>query len=138
MINTKYKFKLIYLMMVLLYLPGISCTNEQEVTVAVEEEIHEMFVHLNQGQIDVGGIIIGKASKRNIGTELQVNGIIDVPPHSKVSINLPYGGFLKDTKMLPGTKVRKGQLIAIIENPDFIEFQQEYLERLAQQGYLKA
>ena len=86
----------------------------------------------------MGGIIIGKASKRKIGTELQVNGIIDVPPHSKVSINLPYGGFLKDTQMLPGTKVKKGQLIAIIENPEFIEFQQEYLESVAQQEYLKA
>jgi len=136
--NTYYKYKFIHLPVVLLYLLGTACTSEQEVIEDKEELKQEVLVQFSQEQVDVGGLIIGSASKRNIGTELQVNGIIDVPPHSKVSINLPYGGFLKDTRMLPGTEVKKGQLIAVIENPDFIEFQQEYLESVAKQEYLKA
>ncbi len=115
-----------------------ACTTKQDKKESEGIYVQDKLVELTKEQIAIAGILMGKASKRNIGTELKVNGIIDVPPHSRVSINLPYGGFLKDTKMLPGTMVKKGQLLAIIENPEFIQFQQDYLESLAQQEYLKA
>jgi len=38
------------------------------------------------------------------------------------------GGFVKSTKLMPGNMVRKGQTLAIIENQDFIDIQQNYLE----------
>jgi cobalt-zinc-cadmium efflux system membrane fusion protein len=40
--------------------------------------------------------------------------------------------------MLPGSKIKKGQVVATVENPEFIEFQREYLEALANSDYLKA
>jgi cobalt-zinc-cadmium efflux system membrane fusion protein len=116
-----------------------TCTRRPENKIEEEEDSHEEnLVEFTQAQYQMAKIVVGKAEKRKIGTELKVNGIIDVPPHSQISITLPYGGFLKDTDMLPGTKVKKGQLLATIENPDFIQFQQEYLENLAQHEYLEA
>ena len=107
-----------------------------------EEEVHkesnENIVELTDAQLDQTQIKIGKAEKRKIGTELSVNGMIDVPPQSNISITVPYGGFLKFTNMLPGTKLKKGQLVARVENPEFIEFQKEYLEVLAKNDFLKA
>lgn len=73
-----------------------------------------------------------------MGTELHVNGVIDVPPQSNISINMPYGGFVKYIDMLPGTPIKKGQLLVTLENPEFIQFQQDYLESLANQEFLKA
>ena len=67
-----------------------------------------------------------------------MNGIIDVPPQNHVSLNMPYGGFLKDIKVLPGSHVKKGQLLAVVSNPEFIQFQQDYLEALGKQDYLKS
>lgn len=95
-------------------------------------------VELTQGQYEQANIQVGSIEKRIIGSELQVNGTIDVPPQSNISITMPYGGFIKYTEMLPGTKVKKGQLLVVIENPEFIQFQQDYLESLAKQEFLKA
>ncbi len=104
------------------------------------EEHHDEkeLIEFTQEQYNQAGISTGKAQKRVIGSELEVNGIIDVPPHGNISINLPYGGFLKSTSILTGTEVKKGQLIATVQNPNFISFQQEYQESLAQREFLKA
>ena len=115
----------------------ISCSSK---TVDQPEEHHEVenSIELTKAQFDQANIRIGSIEKRIMGSELRVNGVIDVPPQSNISINMPYGGFVKYTEMLPGTSVRKGQLLVSIENPEFIQFQQDYLEGLANQEFLKA
>ncbi len=116
-----------------------SCSSPEEAH--DDEEQHEESengVELSKAQYNQAEIQLGSVKQLMMGTELNVNGKIDLPPQSNISINMPYGGFVKYTEMLPGTKVRKGQLLAIIENPDFIEFQQEYLENIANRSFLKA
>jgi cobalt-zinc-cadmium efflux system membrane fusion protein len=103
-----------------------------------EHNEDESKVELTQAQYDVTGIELGKLEYKVIGTELMVNGLIDVPPQNNISITMPYGGFVKNTTLLPGDVVKKGQLLVTIENPDFIQFQQDYLESLANSSYLKA
>ncbi len=114
----------------------------KEKTPAVHEDNHEQEnenrIELTDAQLAQTEIRIGKLEKRKIGSEITVNGMIDVPPQGNISITVPYGGFLKYTSMLPGSKLKKGQLIARVENPEFIEFQREYLEILAKNDYLKA
>ncbi|WP_258104939.1 efflux RND transporter periplasmic adaptor subunit [Marinoscillum sp. MHG1-6] len=107
-----------------------------------ETELHhheaENTVALSQAQYEQADIQLGKIEKKMIGSELRVNGIIDVPPKSNISINMPYGGFVEYTEMLPGSPVKRGQVLVRIENPEFIQFQQDYLESIANQEYLKA
>ena len=95
-------------------------------------------MRLTDPQFDLAGIKIGKVERRKIGSELNVSGKIDVPPQSNISINMPYGGFVKFTEVLPGSKVKKGQLLVVVENPDFIQFQQEYMEDIANREFLKS
>jgi cobalt-zinc-cadmium efflux system membrane fusion protein len=54
-----------------------------------------------------------------------------------VSVSVPLGGFLKSTPLLQGVHVRKGQQIAVIENPDYIQIQQDYLEAGTQYEFSK-
>jgi cobalt-zinc-cadmium efflux system membrane fusion protein len=115
----------------------VSCGSKNE-EAAEEHHEEENSVELTQAQYAQADIQVGSIDKRVIGSELRVNGMIDVPPQSNISINMPYGGFVKYTEMLPGSRVRKGQLLAVIENPEFIQFQQDYLEGLANQEFLKA
>ena len=119
-------------------IPLLTSCSQPEGESEKEEHTEGTKVELTQAQRDLAAITIGKIEKRTIGSELRVSGIIDVPPQSNISINLPYGGFVKYTEMLPGTRVRKGQFLVAIENPQFIQFQQEYLEGLANREYLKA
>jgi cobalt-zinc-cadmium efflux system membrane fusion protein len=103
-----------------------------------EHQEDESKVELTQAQYEVTDIELGVLEYMTIGTELMVNGMIDVPPQNNISITMPYGGFVKNTTLLPGDEVKKGQLLVTIENPDFIQFQQDYLESLANSSYLKA
>jgi len=108
----------------------------------VVEDTHEAenenVVELSDAQLGQTEISIGKVEKRKIGHEITVNGVIDVPPQGNISVTVAYGGFLKYTAMLTGSKIKKGQVIATVENPEFIEFQRDYLEALANNEYLKA
>lgn len=114
------------------------CKDKVQPMVEDDYKAVENQVELTDAQMEQTTIVIGKIEKRKIGNEITVNGMIDVPPQGNISVTVPYGGFLKYTEMLPGSRIKKGQVIARIENPEFIEFQREYLEALANNDYLKA
>ena len=48
-----------------------------------------------------------------------------------MSVTAPLGGFVDRTDLLQGSRVRKGQVLAVIRNPDFVQLQQDYLETRA-------
>ncbi len=126
----------------ILFISIVSCgesSSEEKTEVKAEQhsEENENHIELTNEQLKNTNIKIGKAEMRSLGSEISVNGNIDVPPQGNISINIPYGGYLKYTEMLPGSKVKKGQLLAVIENPMFVDIQQEYLEAVAKGEYLK-
>jgi membrane fusion protein, heavy metal efflux system len=69
---------------------------------------------------------------------LQVSGVVDVPPHNIVSVSFPLGGYLRSTRLLPGMPVKKGEQIAIMEDQGIIQLQQEYLVAQVRLQFLKA
>ncbi|WP_010250895.1 efflux RND transporter periplasmic adaptor subunit [Myroides injenensis] len=84
-------------------------------------------VQLTDAQFKNVEIVTTTLTERQIATTLKLNGKIDVPPQNLVSITNPLGGYLKHTKLLPGMQVTKGQLIATMEDPQYILLQQNYL-----------
>lgn len=72
-------------------------------------------------------IIVGKMALKNISSVIKINGKIDVPPQNMISVSMPLGGFLKYTKLLPGMYIRKGEVIATLEDQQYIQLQQDYL-----------
>lgn len=92
-------------------------------------------VALSQAQYNSAAITLGQPESRTLSTTLQVNGVLDVPPQSQVSVSVPYGGYLRSIKLEPGTRVRKGQRLAVLENPEFIQLQQDYLDTKARLEY---
>ncbi len=119
-------------------LMATACKDKAQPMVEDDHKAEENQVELTDAQLAQTNIVIGKVEKRKIGHEITVNGMIDVPPQGNISVTVPYGGFLKYTEMLPGSRIKKGQVIATVENPEFIEFQRDYLEALANNDYLKA
>jgi cobalt-zinc-cadmium efflux system membrane fusion protein len=89
-------------------------------------------IELTTAQIQTAGIMLGKIERRQISGTVKVNGVLDAPPQQMVSVSIPFGGFLKNTGLLQGSRVKKGQLIAVIENPEYIQIQQDYLEAISQ------
>lgn len=112
----------------------LSCKSESKTEEKPETPIAENVTTLNDAQMKNSGIELGKIEKRQISSTLKVNGKIDVPPQNMVSISVPLGGYLKSMKLLEGMFVRKGQVIANVEDQQYIQIQQDYLTAKAQFG----
>jgi cobalt-zinc-cadmium efflux system membrane fusion protein len=95
-------------------------------------------VTLTTAEQQVGGVRLGTLTQRPMSGGLKVNGVLDVPPENLVSVSAPLGGFVDRTDLLQGSRVRAGQLLAVIRNPDFVQLQQDYLETRSQLKLAKA
>ncbi|TDE10531.1 efflux RND transporter periplasmic adaptor subunit [Dyadobacter psychrotolerans] len=118
------------LMTILLFTALFACeqTKEEEQEKEKTEEITDTEIILTAAQYQTAGIETGSTSIRNLSDVVTANGLIDIPPQNLVSISAPMGGFVRKTELLQGMKVKKGQLLAVMENPEFIQIQQDYLE----------
>ena len=89
-------------------------------------------VELTEAQYQTVGVKLGRLEQRQMSQLIRVNGSLTVPPGQQVSVSTPYGGILKSANLLAGSPVRQGQTLAVLENPEFIRIQQEYLETQSQ------
>ncbi|RXK58162.1 efflux RND transporter periplasmic adaptor subunit [Lacibacter luteus] len=97
----------------------------------------EGLVTLTDAQFKNAAIEMIKLQQQQISSILKLNGKIDVPPQNIVSISVPMGGYLKSTKLLPGLHVKKGEVIAVIEDQQYIQLQQDYLTAKAKLPFLE-
>ena len=65
---------------------------------------------------------------RQVSGVIRANGMVTNAPQNSASVSVPLGGFVKSSSLLPGHAVTKGQTLAIIENTDFVDLQQNYLD----------
>jgi cobalt-zinc-cadmium efflux system membrane fusion protein len=92
-------------------------------------------VQLTEAQLGNAGIETGRLEKRDISSVLRLTGSIDVPPQNRVSVSAPLGGYLKSTRLLPGMYIGKGETIAVMEDQQYIQLQQDYLTAKAKLLY---
>jgi cobalt-zinc-cadmium efflux system membrane fusion protein len=95
-------------------------------------------IRLTAEQLKTANLTIGQVQNRDMHQVLKVNGLIDVPPSNIVSVSIPLGGYLKKTNLIPGMFVKKGALLAVIEDPIYIQLQQDYLTAKSRLAYLDA
>ena len=115
-----------------------ACGNKKMETETAEKVLTETVANattLTEEQISKAGIRVGKMERKQISTTLKVTGIIDVPPQNLVSISAPMGGYLKSTNLLEGMHIKKGQVVAVVEDKQFIQLQEDYLLANARIGY---
>lgn len=70
--------------------------------------------------------------------KVSFNGTLIVPPQNFASVTMLMGGIIRSANLLPGSYVKKGTLLATLDNLDFISLQQTFLESQAQTEYLKS
>ncbi len=125
-----------YILLITTTLLLAACGNNKKQAPA-EETVTTGSVTLNKEQLANAGISTGVAEQRAISSVIKVTGKIDVPPQNMVSVSFPLGGYLKSTKLLSGMHVRKGEVIATMEDQAYIQLQQDYLTARARQQYLE-
>ncbi|EIA07360.1 MULTISPECIES: efflux RND transporter periplasmic adaptor subunit [Flavobacterium] len=110
----------------------IACGNKEK-TENIEDpkveskEAESTIASLSTEQIKTVDIQYGSIEQKQLSATLKVNGALRVPNNYKANVTSLYGGVIKTINVQLGDFVKKGQLIATIANPQFIQLQEEYL-----------
>ena len=129
--------KNIYLIAFAFLITACGSGTEQETSTEASNGTENVVV-LNEKQLNAAKLSFAKLEEKVIGSFITANGSIDVPPQNMISVSVPLGGYLKSTKLLPGLQIRKGDVIAIMEDQQYIQMQQEYLTTKAKLVYSKS
>lgn len=73
----------------------------------------------------------------NVANAPSFNGLFVLPPQGNATIALSMGGIVQSTSLLEGKYVKKGEVVALLDNPDFIDLQQNALDAMRQLDYLE-
>ena len=110
-----------------------SCNQGNE-TKPENEEQHEGqgqegIVFLNEKQQEALDLKLGGFEMRNLTTVVKINGQLAVSPSDIAEVTAVVGGNVKYIKVFEGDKVRKGQVLAVLEHPEYIALQEDFAEK---------
>lgn len=115
-----------------------SKNDESQVIELPESNVEDGVITVTAAQFASAEMKIGAMEVQPFEQVVKANGMIDVPPQYKADISTHYSGTVKNLKLINGEFVRKGQVLFTLENPEFIQLQQDYLESKAQIAFLKS
>ena len=95
-------------------------------------------VELRADQVRLAKIETGSIELRSLSGNLKVNGLVGVSPENLATVCMPFGGFVKSATLMQGNYVTRGQTLAMIENQEFVDIQQNYLEAKSKLEFAEA
>jgi len=136
------KKKIYIVLIALVTITGfVSCSSNNANTETEEhehnEEGEEGVVVLNKSQQKFLNLKIGAFDMRNLTTVVKINGQLEVAPKDRAGVTAIVGGNVKDIKVFQGDKVKKGQVLAVLEHSDYITIQEEFATISNNLEYLK-
>lgn len=94
-------------------------------------------VQLTKEQLALAKLTLEPIKQGKMKGEAHLNGVVDVPPTGVASVSIPLGGYIQDINLIPGTYVKKGQTLATVKDPSYIQLQENYLAAKAKLDYLQ-
>lgn len=114
-----------------------SCGSDSTATEAEAPEAETNRVFLTHAQFKTGEMEFGTCSTQPFNGIIKTTGRLDVPPEYKSTVSAYFGGYVKQISLLEGQRVTQGQTLFTLENPDYIQTQQDFLEAKSVLAYLK-
>lgn len=108
-----------------------SCSTKEEAPVE-SSETAQTILELTDKQLTSFELSTVQLQEKAIVQTIRLTGVIDLPPQNAVSISASLGGHLKSTKLMPGMHFKKGEVLAVLEDSQYIQLQQDYLTSKAQ------
>ncbi len=121
-------FKIIYIL-ILNTLLALGCKQKEEQAEAAASPIEQIssIVTLTEAQFNNAGITTAQPEKIQIGHIIKLNGKVEAMPENIITVSTPMGGFVRQLRLVPGTMVKKGQVLVRLEDKEYIQLQQDYL-----------
>lgn len=117
--------------LILMALGIASCKKKSDIEEEKKQEQQEEpkgKIELTTEQVKVTGIKLGKPEMRTIQGMITCNGTLELPPQNKAAISSFTGGMVSRIYVIQGTEVKKYETLALIENPEIIKMQENYLQ----------
>ncbi|MBS7334502.1 MAG: efflux RND transporter periplasmic adaptor subunit [Weeksellaceae bacterium] len=106
----------------------MSCNKEETKSVETEQAATETSIlKLTDAQLKNFVIDTASLQNQNLPTTIRLNAKTEVTPQNTVSITNPFGGYVKRIALIPGNYVKKGQVVVVLEDPQYIQMQEDYL-----------
>lgn len=117
----------------------MSCSNDPKVeSQNITTEINAPTkVNLTKEQAVLAQLVIEPIKLGKMKGTVHLNGLVDVPPTGIASVSIPMGGYVQDINLIPGTYVKKGQVLATVKDPAYVQLQENYLATKAKLSYLQ-
>lgn len=105
-----------------------SCAKENK-TEEKEKEVKASTSVLTLTDSQLKSIPVDTASfqNKNLPTVIRLNAKTEVTPQNTVSITNAFGGYVKRIALIPGNYVKKGEVVVVLEDPQYIQMQEDYL-----------
>jgi cobalt-zinc-cadmium efflux system membrane fusion protein len=120
-----------YIIIILIVFGISSCENNS----IIEGHEHDHGAHgpkgaieLTEKQLSLIDFELGDFQQMNLGKNIKCSGELELPPQNKASVSALLGGRVKSIDVMEGNFVKKGQTLAVLEHPDVIEYQEQYLD----------
>lgn len=131
----KFKYNIIPLILISILLTscGKKEASEEKASEKTEqkeqahEEAPQTIASLTEEQMKSVGVALGTVEMKELTSTIKANGLLSVPNSNKATITSLYGGIIKTINIQVGSIVKKGQVIATIANPEYIQLQEDYL-----------
>ena len=114
------------------------CGKKTPPSSSAEESQGDELISITQEQFDLNDFALGNLEEQNIPETVVTNGMIDVPPQNEAIVSAIKGGFVRHTHLIVGEEIKEGQQMVILENPEYLDLQKEYLSIVNQLSYLEA
>lgn len=128
--------KNLYILLIFMMLLSCGKSEKNEVGTVEQTENYELVV--TKQQFEGEQMQFGTLIEHEFDESVKANGMIDVPTHNKSTVSTFVGGYVTKTPLLIGDEVKKGQFLVSLENTEFVEIQQAYLEVAERLNYLKS
>jgi len=115
-----------------------ACAKDNSTTEEQAKAPGDEHIQLTQAQFKNGEYKLANPEMQTFYNGFRVTGMVDVPPENRASVNSFFSGFVSKTHLLIGDVVQKGDLLIKLQNPEFIQMQQQFAQDMNQLEFLES
>ncbi len=111
-------------------------TEQQEDPIEITE--NTILLRINKSEFSESNMALDSVQMNPFPSVITAIGVIEVPPNGRATVSAFMGGYVKDFPLLVGDPVKKGQRLLTLENLEFLQLQQDFLETKQKMNYLQS
>ncbi len=140
--NLTVKWIIVFIFTAIISVTGCNNDSTKEIQEKPHEESHQeengsSETLLTEEQINIMGIESEKLQLQNISGYIKVNGEVVINPDQESKVGSIIPGRIRKIYVKEGSFVKAGQTLAVIENPQLIDVQVEYINSKNEYEYSK-